>query len=226
MIQESKIKKSELLSINLIEMNASINNVSSGTTPYNFIIKMGYVRPDEDRDYFKLMHYHYDFSGIMRMFNAKIIYDLHYIPLNILYIMYKLAKVVNADSIKITYSANAKIDKNNYSLVSDYYNAEMRIIIDNDDVYQYKKNDLYNSSNHIIYTAYNPTNHIKRNDYNYIMKQINRLRMARQLLIDDDLSNISSDNTIKGYMYNNIFEGIACGIQNLLLVYRQYIISQ
>jgi len=226
MYQESKIKESELVSLNIINMNASISSVSNARNSYNFVINMGYVRPDEDRDYLKIMHYDYDFSGVMRMFNAKIIDDLHYIPLNILYIMYKMARTLSVDSIKLTYSADAKVDKSNYSLLSDYYNSEMNIIIDNDNVYKYNKNNVYNDYNHIIYVNYYPTNHIKRNDYNYIMKQINRLRMARQLLVDCDLSNLNNDNTIKGYIYNDVFERIACGMQNLLFVYRAYMCSQ
>jgi len=214
MYQESKIKESELVSLNIINMNASIDNVSNARNSYNFVINMGYVRPDEDRDYFKLIHYDYDFSGVMRMFNAKIIYDSYYMPINILYILYKIASTVRAESIKITYSANAKIDKSNYDLISDYYNVEMNIKIDNDNVYHYNKDNAYNDYSHMTCT-----------DYDSILEEIRMLRIARKLLINDDLSNISNDETIKGYIYNNIFGHIAYKIEGLLFAYRKYMYS-
>jgi hypothetical protein len=176
---------------------------------------MGYVSPDEDRDYFKLMHYDYDFSGVMRMFNARIIDDLHYMPINILYILYKVASTVKAESIKLTYSADAKIDKSNYNLISDYYNVEINIIIDNDNVYHYKKDNAYNDYSHMTYT-----------DYDSVLDEIRMLRMARKLLIDSDLSNIATDSTMKGYMYNTIFSRIAYKIEGLLFAYRKYVFEQ
>jgi len=214
MYSESKIKESELVRINLIEMSASISDVSNARNSYTFFFKAGTVNIDENPGFLILRRYNAEYTGQMRLFNGKIIDDMHYIPINILYIMYKIANAVKAESIKITYNADAKVDKRYYDLISDYFNPEMSIIIDNDKVYQYKKNDAYNEHNHIKYT-----------DYDSILEQISMLRIAKKLIVDDDLSDISTDGNMKSYIYNITYERIACEIQRLLFAYRDYVLQ-
>jgi hypothetical protein len=212
---ETKVKKSQLVSLNLIEADVSISNLEHAQNPYTFLFKAADLRRDEDPNLLIIKHYDADYTGLMRLFNAKIINDSHYIPINILYILYKIGRTVNADSIRFTFNADSKVDERNYDLLSDYYDSEINIIISNDSVYKHKKDNLYE-----------PYRYRMNVNYDYIMKQVNRLRLVNKILIDCDLSNIGNDTTIKGYIYNNIFEQISYGIQYLLIAYRQYIISQ
>jgi len=202
MYEEIKMKKSELVSINLISMDVSVSDISSGTTPYAFSFKAGDIKRDKDDDFLIITRYNAEYNGLMRLFNARIVDDSHYIPINILYILYKIASTVNAESIKLTYCANAKIDQRYYDLISDYYNVAMNITIDNDKVYKRNADNEYNDYNRMTYT-----------DYDSILEEIKMLRMARKLLINDDLSNVTTDSTMKGYMYNTIFSRIAYKIK-------------
>ena len=209
------MKKSELVSINLIGMDVSVSSVSSGVTPYTFSFKAGDVKRDKDDDFLIIRHYNAEYIGVMRLFNAKIIDDSHYIPINILYILYEIARTVNAESIKLTYYADGKIDQRYYDLISDYYNVGMNITINNEKVYKYNRDNAYNDYNRMTCT-----------DYDSILEEIRMLRMARKLLINDDLSNISSDSTMKGYIYNTIFGRIAYKIEGLLFAYRKYVFPE